>query len=170
MYWNTWHNLIELTLSDAVEKAARHFGRLVEQARYRLSQRFDGLPRSAAEEWASLKSFRTAYVHVQRHMLCLPRECPACRNLGVLATGAPNLIMKGSPGKARPIGFFCLVCYLQFWTPEELTAAGMDELVPLVDEQGNRLLSEAEEALWHSTRPEPILFGMPLDEVAPHHQ
>ncbi|MET8511959.1 hypothetical protein [Streptomyces sp. NPDC005077] len=147
-YWGPHYGLVELTLNEAVEKAARHFGRLVEQARYRLAERTRGLPPAALEAFVEAHALRTAFVWPEIRSLVVPRECPSCRNFAALITGPSVLIMKGRPGEAAPKRFLCRVCLLDLKTSEELASAGMDRRVPLVDLNGERLLTEAEEILW----------------------
>ncbi|MFD4523243.1 hypothetical protein ACFWP7_04775 [Streptomyces sp. NPDC058470] len=149
-YWGPHYRLVELTLSEAVEKAARHFGRLVEQARYRLAERTKGLPQAALEAFVEARSQRTAAAWPEHRCLVLPRECPACHNFAGLITGPPVMIRRGRPGEALPLRFFCRVCELDLKTPEELASASIDGRVLLVDQNGERLLTHEEEASWYA--------------------
>ncbi|MFE0451588.1 hypothetical protein ACFW2D_09905 [Streptomyces sp. NPDC058914] len=148
-YWGPHHSLVELTLSEAGEKAARHFSRLIEQARYRLAQRTKDLPQTAVEALLEEHSVDVALTWPTGRAVFLPRKCPACDHFGALVTGPPVLIMRGKPGEAVPGRFACFICELDLRTPEELASAGMDSRVPLVHANGERVLTEAEEALWH---------------------
>ncbi|MEU6651267.1 hypothetical protein ABZ904_17940 [Streptomyces sp. NPDC046900] len=148
-YWGPHHSLVELTLSEAGEKAARHFSRLIEQARYRVAQRLKDLPSTAVEALLEVHSVREAVTWPATRTMFLPRKCPSCDNFGALLTGPPVLITKGRPGEAVPARFSCFICGLDLRTPEELASAGMDGRVPLVQANGERVLTEAEEALWH---------------------
>ncbi|MFF4308516.1 hypothetical protein [Streptomyces sp. NPDC001507] len=148
-YWGPHYGLVELTLSEVGEKAARHFSRLIEQARYRVAQRAQALPQTAMEALLKERSVNVALTWPNSRTVLLPRECPACGNLGALLTGPPVLITSGKPGEAVPQRFVCFICDLDLRTPEELASAGMDGRVPLVKTNGERVLTEAEEALWH---------------------
>lgn len=148
-YWGPHHGLVELTLNAAGEKAARHFSRLIEQARYRLAQRTKDLPATAVEALLKEYSVRASVTWPTSRTVLLPHRCPSCDNFGALLTGPPVLITRGRPGEAVPVRFACLICELDLRTPEELASAGMDRRVPLVEANGERVLTEAEEALWH---------------------
>ncbi|MFE9865859.1 hypothetical protein ACFYPZ_24495 [Streptomyces sp. NPDC005506] len=148
-YWGPHYGLVELTLNEAVEKAARHFNRLIEQARYRLAQRTKGLPRTAMEALLKEDSVHAAITWPASRTVLLPRKCPSCDHFGALLTGPPVLITRGKPGEAIPGRFTCFICELDLRTPEELASAGLDSRVPLVQPNGERVLTEAEEALWH---------------------
>ncbi|MEU4496933.1 hypothetical protein AB0F96_26690 [Streptomyces sp. NPDC023998] len=150
-YWGPHHRVVELALSEAMEKATRHFRQLVEQARYRYAERTKGLPTAAQEAYVEARSTRTPEIGANVRSVLLPRECPACQNYGALATGPPMLVMRDRPAVAIPIGFWCRVCDLRLKTREELAAAGMDKRVHLVDLEGNRVLSTEEEINWSLT-------------------
>ncbi|MFE4991437.1 hypothetical protein ACFRH4_08805 [Streptomyces mirabilis] len=148
-YWGPHHGLVELTLNEAGEKAARHFSRLIEQARYRLAQRTKDFPPATMKAYVEENSHRRPLTWPESRSVSLPRKCPACRNFAALFTSAPVLIKRGSPAEAFPKRLFCLVCHLDLRTAEDLASAGMDRRVPLVDLNGERVLTEAEEVLWH---------------------
>ncbi|WP_210586674.1 hypothetical protein [Streptomyces sp. GESEQ-35] len=150
-YWGPHHRLVQLTLSEAIEKATRHFRQLVEQARYRLAERTKGLPLAAQEAYVEARSMRTADFGPDMRSFLLPHECPACHHHGALITGPIVLIMEDRPGEAAPQQFLCRVCGLRLKTTEELAAARMDRRVPLVDLNGERVLSPADEFLWHDS-------------------
>jgi hypothetical protein len=150
-FWGPHYDVVSLTLSEALEKSSRHFGRLVEQARYRLAERTKDLPLVAREAYVKDRSWRRAAIGSDIRSVWLQRECPACRSFGALITGPPVLITVGKPGEADPFRFLCGVCGLFLKTPEELAAAGMDSRVLLVDLNGERVLTDAEEVLWHET-------------------
>ncbi|MFD5711315.1 hypothetical protein ACFWHW_13110 [Streptomyces pharetrae] len=149
-YWSPHHYyLIKLTLSEALEKAARDFGSLVEQARYRLAQRINDLPVPAQSAYIDSTSLKSAFVGPDLRSVHLPHECPACGYSGALVTGPPSLLVRGKPAEAGPVRFHCHVCGLRLSTPEVLAAADLDKRVPLVNPDGTRVLAEAEEVLWH---------------------
>ncbi|MCX5426167.1 hypothetical protein [Streptomyces sp. NBC_00078] len=150
-YWGPHYDLVQLTLSDALEKASRDFGRLVEKARYRFQERFKGLPYAAQKAYVETKSVWKVGIGPNGRSVLLPRECPACRQCGALITGPPVMVQKGKPAEALPLQFVCRVCGVELKTPESLKAAGMDVRVPLVDLNGERVLSEAEELRWFET-------------------
>ncbi|MCW8382402.1 hypothetical protein [Streptomyces justiciae] len=148
-YWGPHYRLVELTLSEALEKAARHFNRLIEQARYRLAERTKDLPSATKKAYVEENTQRRALTWPESRSVSLPRKCPACGNFAALFTSAPVLIKRGSPAEAFPRRLFCLVCHLDLRTAEDLASAGMDGRVPLVDLNGERVLTEAEEVLWY---------------------
>lgn len=151
LYWGPHHDLVELTSSEAVEKAARHFGRLVEQARYRFAERIKDLPLAAQEAYVEAHSFRDAGMGADFRSVLLPHECPACGGFGELTTGPPILVTVGKPGEADPFRFWCRACGLRLNTPEALAAAGMGSRVQLVDLNGERVFTDVEEVLWQET-------------------
>ncbi|CAL9457646.1 hypothetical protein SUDANB15_02552 [Streptomyces sp. enrichment culture] len=148
-YWGPHYGLVELTLSEVGEKAARHFSRLIEQARYRLAQRAQALPQTAMEALLKERSINVTLTWPDTRTVLLPHKCPACGNFGALLTGPPVLITSGKPGEAVPKRFVCFICDLDLKSTEELASAGLDKRVPLVNLNGERVLTEAEEALWH---------------------
>lgn len=148
-YWGPHYRLVDLTLSEALEKAARHYHRLIEQARYRFTERTKGFSPATTKAYVEENSVQKALTWAGSHKVSLPRKCPACDNFAALFTSAPVLIKRGSPAEAFPRRLFCLVCQLDLRTAEDLTSAGMDKRVPLVDLSGERVLTEAEEILWH---------------------
>jgi hypothetical protein len=147
-YWGPHYRLVQVTLNEAMEKANRRVRQLVEQARYRLSERTRGLPTDALEAYAEARSVRTAAIGTNHRSVLLPHKCPACRYHGALITGPPVRIRQGKPGDAIPQAFLCSVCGLRLVTPEDLAAAHMNQRVPLVDLRGERVLTPAEEFLW----------------------
>jgi hypothetical protein len=150
-YWGPHHRLAQVTLDEATEKATRRVRQLVEQARYRLTERTRGLPPAAQEAYVEARSIRTAEIGTNVRSVLLPHKCPACRHHGALVTGPPVLIRQDRPGEAIPHAFMCRVCGLRLGTPEDLAAARLDRRVPLVDLRGERILSPAEEFLWFET-------------------
>lgn len=148
-YWGPHLGLVELTLNEVGEKAARHFSRLIEQARYRLTERVRTLPDSAIEAILKERSVNGALTWPHSRTVLLPHACPACSNSGALLTGPPVLITSGKPGEAAPRRFVCFICDLDLKSAEELASAGLDKRVSLVQPNGERVLTEVEEALWH---------------------
>lgn len=61
---------------------------------------------------------------------------------------APGSHRAGEPGQSIPEWFACLVCRFTL-KAHEIQAAGIPRSIPLVDGEGERLMSKAEEFLWH---------------------
>lgn len=148
-YWGPHYRLAKLTLSEAVENATRHYRQLLEQARYRFAERTKDLPPPARDAYVKARS-ASVDIWYKPRAVSMPYQCPACRFHGSLTMGAPVLIQQGKPGEAFPVTFACKVCDLRLHTPEELASARMDRRLPLVDLNGNRILSQAEETLWYA--------------------
>ncbi|MBL1104953.1 hypothetical protein JK361_10160 [Streptomyces sp. 5-8] len=149
-HWDKWADMIELTLNNALEKAVRDFQRKVAAARYHLEGRFAGMPSSSLDAFVMAMSFTWPRVYTATREIHMPQECPACSNLGRAIFGRILLVKRDQPAQSRPEGFSCQVCGLMLWTLEELEAANMADLVPLVTEEGAHLLSKAQEFTWHA--------------------
>ncbi|TJZ93210.1 hypothetical protein [Actinacidiphila oryziradicis] len=143
-FWGIWASMVEITLNDVMEQAARDLGRLTEQAKVRLSQRIDKLPPAAAEAYVESMMVRSPHINTRSMILqvSLPKECPTCGYMGQITTGPPPLAEKGRLGEAYPVAFNCQICSLYLGTSDLLTAAGMNHPVPLVNSEGNRFFSE----------------------------
>ncbi|WP_413757215.1 hypothetical protein [Streptomyces sp. MMBL 11-3] len=148
-YWGPHYPLVKLTLSEALAKATRHYRQLLEQARYRLAERIKGLPPAAQQTFIEARTTRTVDLSDDMRTILLPHKCPACHYHGALITGPPVLIMQDKPGEAVPRQFACRVCGLRLNTPEELAAGRMDQRVPLVNLNGERILDPIDEFFWY---------------------
>lgn len=146
-YWGSWSTLVGITLSDLHEKVERDVARRIEQARRLLKKRFHDLPKAALDSYIATRP-QVAGFQVSSNKVFVPWSCPACGNLALLTTGPPVLIQSGEPGQSIPENFLCFVCQFTL-KMHEMQAAGIPHRIPLVDQDGERLLSDAEEFLWH---------------------
>nr|BFD83581.1 hypothetical protein StreXyl84_29820 [Streptomyces sp. Xyl84] len=149
-YWGVWETIIAITLNNALEKAQRDLGRLIEQARVRLHQRIHKLPTAAAEAYVQAFTIRVPRVNTRSRVVqvSVPKKCPACSYMGQITTGLPPLTGERRLGEAYPIAFGCPVCSLRLETVDLLSVADMYEPVRRVDHEGNRYFpSETEEFL-----------------------
>jgi len=150
-YWGDWSAVVSITLNDLYEKVEREVARRIEQARYRLKNRFEDLPPAALESYVATRPQLTYGLQIPRDgspSVFLPYDCPACHNTALVVAGPPVLIWKDNPGKSEPGFFICFVCQFTLKS-HELAAAGIPSRLPLVDQNGERYLSAAEEVLWH---------------------
>lgn len=151
-YWGTWTNLIEITLSDLYKKVGRKVALRMEQARYRHADLIMGLPSDVLENYVVTRPQLSYGLQLRKDhppTVLLPYECPACHHKAPLITGPPVRITKGQPGEAEPLFLVCFVCDFYVGV-DEMAAAGIDPRLLLVDEHGERLLTDAEEYLWHT--------------------
>ncbi|MBZ9595682.1 hypothetical protein K7B06_11300 [Streptomyces erythrochromogenes] len=134
-YWGEWLGIADITASQALEASAREVARNIERARYRLSQRLDGVPDSAVDIiYANAGSARWEGDGFGLNMMCglytfrSPRGCPACRCTGRLNVNLPGL---GTGPEGAPTRYFhCPLCGFDAHNEGELLAAGFgaDEL------------------------------------------
>jgi hypothetical protein len=153
-HWDKWADMIELTLNNALEKAIRDFQRKVAAARYHLEGRFAGMPSSSLDAYVMAMSFTWPRVYTATREIHLPQECPACGNQGRAIFSRILLVSRLQPAQSRPAGFSCQVCGLMLGTLEELEAANMANLVPMVTKEGASLLTKAQEFKWHADHDE----------------
>lgn len=130
-YWETWTQLIDITLNDQLERVDRDVKQRIEKARHRYANRIKGLP----EEAVQLIRDKTA----PRGILGFPTPqdgpiifgratCPVCKNLNAVV-----LLVAGRLGDATRIerrsayaGYACSLCALALATIEQADAAGID--------------------------------------------
>ncbi|MGW7128859.1 hypothetical protein ACWGIA_11065 [Streptomyces bobili] len=151
-YWRSWSPLVSITLSDAHEKVEREIARRIEQARHLLKKRFAGLPSETLENYAAVTRSQVPYgLQVSKThgpKVFIPWKCPACTHPAVIVAGPPVLVRQGEAGDSQPESLTCFVC--QFTLKSyEMEAAGVPPHLPLVDDDGARLLTDVEEYLWH---------------------
>nr|WTB31184.1 hypothetical protein OG781_18330 [Streptomyces sp. NBC_00830] len=150
-YWGSWSTVVSITLSDAHEKVERDVARRIEQARRLLKQRFVGLPEEALDSYVATQPPPPYGLHVSKEygpQVLIPWKCPACGHPAVILTGPPIRIGQGEPGQSQPAKLICFVCQFTLKS-HEMEAAGVPHILPLVDEDGARLLTDVEEFLWH---------------------
>lgn len=146
-YWHSWSTLVDIALNELQEKVEREVARRMEQARRLLNKRFKDLPKEALDSYIATRP-QLAGFQVSSNKVFVPWSCPACGNLALITTGPPVLIRHGEPGQSVPESFLCFVCQFTL-KAHEMQAAGIPRSIPLVDREGERLMSEAEEFLWH---------------------
>ncbi|MFF2512761.1 hypothetical protein [Streptomyces sp. NPDC058086] len=160
-YWDNWIDIVRIAINELIEKVERDVSRRIQQARYRLEERFDDLPDGSLLSFASLKERSTHYgVWIDNNsdlVINHRRPCPACDHAGVLVTGRPVMISQNGPGMAEAVQFWCGVCDLALEGAEALKAAGFDIEVPLVKEDGSRLFTPENEIRMHSALPQSAL-------------
>ncbi|MFC4507406.1 MULTISPECIES: hypothetical protein [Streptomyces] len=151
-YWGSWSTVVSITLSDAHEKVERDVARRMEQARRLLKKRFAGLPSETLDSYAAVTQSQLPYgLHSSQKygpQVCIPWKCPACGHPAAIVAGPPVLIRRGEPGESQPESLSCLVCQFTLKS-HEMEAAGVPHRIPLVDEDGGRLLTDVEEYLWY---------------------
>ncbi|WP_371538359.1 hypothetical protein OG210_21815 [Streptomyces sp. NBC_00466] len=147
-YWGTWSKLVDITLNDLQERVERDVARRMEQAHRLLHKRFKGLPREALNSYIDQRSQLKFGMQVSSYKVFVPWPCPACGNQALITAGPPVLVRVGEPGHSIPESFICLVCRFTL-TAHEMQAAGIPHSIPLVNEAGERLMSDVEEFLWH---------------------
>ncbi|MGW2060452.1 hypothetical protein ACWCO9_07145 [Streptomyces sp. NPDC001937] len=146
-YWRSWSTLVDITLNELQEKVEREVARRMEQARRLLKKRFKDLPKEALDSYIATQPHLAGF-QVSSNKVFVPWSCPACGNLALVTTGPPVLIKLGEPGQSTPEWFLCLVCRFTL-KAHEMQAAGIPRSIPLVDREGERLMSEDDEFLWH---------------------
>jgi hypothetical protein len=151
LYWGSWSTLVGITLSDAHERVERDVARRIELARRLLKKRFEGLPREALDSYVASRPQLSYGLQISKNdppKVFVPWECPACGHQAVITAGSPYLVRRGTPGESFAESFLCFVCQFTLKV-HELEAAGIPRSIPLVDESGERLLTDVEEFLWH---------------------
>ncbi|ROP53266.1 hypothetical protein [Streptomyces sp. PanSC9] len=146
-YWGTWFNLVRITLNELQEKVERDVARRMEQARRRFHNRFMDLPKEAMDSFIASRP-RLAGFQVTSQKVFVPWGCPACGNWALITAGPPVLIKRGEPGQSVPESFMCFVCRFTL-KAHEMPVVRIPHRIPLVDEDGERLMSDTEEYLWH---------------------
>ncbi|MEU0615783.1 hypothetical protein ACWDLL_14085 [Streptomyces griseoincarnatus] len=151
LYWGSWSTLVGITLSDAHERVERDVARRIEHARRLLKKRFEDLPQEALDSYVATRPHLTYGIQISKNnplTVFVPWSCPACDHPGVITAGAPFLVRRGQPGKSIADSFLCFVCQFTL-KAHEIEAAGIPRAVPLVDQAGERLLTDVDEFLWH---------------------
>ncbi|WP_051844876.1 hypothetical protein [Streptomyces sp. NRRL S-813] len=150
LYWGSWSTLVGITLSDAHEKVERDVARRIEQARRLLKKRFAGFPAEALDSYVAAQPHLPYGLQASKDgpRVIIPWKCPACEHPAAILAGPPVLIRQGEPGQSQPEKLICFVCQF-ILKSHEMEVAGVPRRVPLVDEDGTRLLTDVEEYLWH---------------------
>lgn len=146
-YWGSWFTLVDITLNELQEKVERDVARRMEQARRLLNKRFKDLPKEALDSYIATRPQGVFGLQVSSNKVFVPWSCPACGNLALITAGPPVLIRNGEPGQSIPESLLCFVCQFTL-KAHEMQAVRIPRRIPLVDEEGERLMSEAEEFLW----------------------
>ncbi|CAM5718392.1 hypothetical protein SALBM311S_08523 [Streptomyces alboniger] len=128
-FWGTWNDAIGIALSESLAEVAREIGGRIEQAKYRLDKRLDGVPSDAvsiiyknANDGADAGGFGVR-VECGNYSYHSPRECPACRCAGHLVVTLPGI---GATPEGDPNRYFhCPLCSFSAYGVDELTAAGI---------------------------------------------
>ncbi|MFJ4749045.1 hypothetical protein [Streptomyces albogriseolus] len=151
LYWGSWSTLVGITLSEAHERVERDVARRIEHARRLFKKRFEDLPQEVLDSYIDTPlplDFGLRFPEKGSPEVLVPWKCPACENQAVITASAPNLIRRGEPGQSTPESFNCSFCRFTL-KAQEMEAAGIPHSIPLVDEFGERLLTDVEEFLWH---------------------
>ncbi|MFD8795703.1 hypothetical protein [Streptomyces vinaceus] len=141
VYWGEWVGVVEIAVSEALEKTPREVARKIESARYLLDRRLRGLPEEAREVIYANAGSDGDLPGYGVSMMCghysytSPGECPACGCVGRISTTIPNL---GTVPEWAPLSrvFSCPLCGLGISGEEEMLAAGMSNGAFFADAEG----------------------------------
>jgi hypothetical protein len=145
-YWDSWSTLVEITLNEMQEQTEREVARRMERARWLLNKRFEDLPREAQDSYFASRPKLSGF-QVSSGRVFVPWPCPVCMNQAFVVAGPPVHIGNGKPGESLSEKFFCLACNLTL-KDHEMLVVGIPQRIPLMDAEGKRLMTDAEERLW----------------------